>query len=36
MKLYIEGTDEEESDEVDAGVLPSIEVGELLTGNKLE
>lgn len=35
MKLYIEGTDDEHDDEEESGVLPNIEIGELLIGKEL-
>ncbi|MCP4523922.1 MAG: type I DNA topoisomerase [Candidatus Gracilibacteria bacterium] len=36
MKLYIEGSDDEHDDEEDSGVLPAIEVGELLTAIQVD
>ncbi len=36
MKLYIEWTDDEHDDDEDSGVLPAIEVGELLEAKKLD
>ncbi len=36
MKLYIEGTDDEHDEEEDSGVLPAIEIGELLEAKKID
>jgi len=36
MKLYIEGTDDEHDDEEDSGVLPAIEIWELLEAKQID
>ncbi|PIE85524.1 DNA topoisomerase I [Candidatus Gracilibacteria bacterium] len=36
MKLYIEGTDDENDDESESGTLPEIPIGEVLIGKNLE
>ncbi|MCP4522880.1 MAG: hypothetical protein GY828_01540, partial [Candidatus Gracilibacteria bacterium] len=36
MKLYIEGSDDENDDDEESGVLPAIEIGELLTATQID
>jgi len=36
MKLYIEGTDDENEEEDEEGILPSLKIGDNVIGEKLE